>query len=85
MQMRGEVQISLAFRFGVRLQTKEDEAWWEDFMDRLMDYGYVKRDSPDKQGHDRYKITKQGFDFAKTLPVFDMNSTPINSDSNTKQ
>ena len=73
-QLRSGLQISLAYHFGLTLKTNEEKAWWEDFIERLMNAGYIKHDTPDKHGHPRYKITKQGYDFAKTLPKFDMNN-----------
>lgn len=76
-QLRGGLQISLAYRFGVTLQSKQDKAWWEDFMERLMSYGYINHDTPDNHGHPRYKITKQGYDFAQTLPLYDETNNKI--------
>ena len=75
--LRGEIQISLAYRFGLSLKSNQEKAWWEDFTERLLKFGYIKHDTPDKHGHHRYKITKQGYDFALTLPMYDANNNKI--------
>lgn len=72
--MRDGLEIHLAYHFGLTLKSKEDKAWWEDYMERLIDAGYVKLDKHDKYNHPIYKITKLGYDFAKTLPRFDENN-----------
>lgn len=46
----------------------EAEAELEDFMNRLLNAGYVKLDRYDSKSRQHiYKITKQGFDYAKNL------------------
>lgn len=65
---RSGVEVHFGYHNGYTFPYGEGEAELEDFMQRLEQAGYVKFDRYDpKNRQPLYKVTKQGFDFAKTL------------------
>jgi len=69
--MGGRTEIHLAYRFGVTLTTPQEEAEWEDFMERLNSLDYIRLDNYDKYGHPRYKITSKGYKFGESIIVLE--------------
>ena len=70
MVMRGRAGLEVHFGYhnGYTFTYGEEEAELEDFMHRLQDSGYIKVDRYDpKNRQPIYKITKQGFEYAKTI------------------
>lgn len=65
--MGGRTEIHLAYRFGVVLNTPKEKAWWEDFIERLLELRYIKFDKYDKHSHPTYKITDKGYKFAENI------------------
>lgn len=65
----GRTEIHLAHEFGLVLSTKQEKAWWEDFIDRLRTLEYIKFDKYDSSMHPLYKITAKGYKFAETIDI----------------
>lgn len=68
LRVRGGLQVHFGYRNGRLYSYGREEAEFEDFMDRLVRAGYIVVDRYDaKNMQNIYKITKQGYDFAKSL------------------
>ena len=55
----------------------EELAEFEDYINRLCDDGLIKYDKTNDKGIKIYSITKKGYDFAHTLPMYDDNNNLI--------
>lgn len=65
---RNGLDVHFGYRNGYTFPYGEGEAELEDFMQRLEKAGYVKFDRYDPKNRQQlYKVTKQGFDYAKML------------------
>ncbi|MBR5982351.1 MAG: toll/interleukin-1 receptor domain-containing protein [Bacteroidales bacterium] len=65
--MREGLVVHFGYQNGYTFSRGKAMAEFEDFMQRLLDNGYIKISSYDKYDQKIYKITKQGYAFAKTL------------------
>lgn len=65
-RVRGGIEVHFGYKNGFLFLSGEKEAAYEDFMGRLQLAGYVVP-SGRNDNVTYYKITKQGYDFAKTL------------------
>lgn len=68
LRTRGGLEVHFGYRNGYTFPRGEAESEYEDFMNRLQSAGYILQ-SGMSNGVASYKITKNGYDFAKTLPV----------------
>lgn len=68
LRVRGGLQVHFGYRNGRVYSYGKEEAEFDDYMDRLVRAGYIVVDRYDSKNRQNiYKITKQGYDFAKTL------------------
>ena len=68
LRVRGGLQVHFGYRNGRVYSYGKEEAEFEDYMQRLERAGYIVVDRFDaKNRQNIYKITKQGYDFAKSL------------------
>ncbi len=68
LRIRGGLQVQFGYRNGRMYSYGKEEAEFDDYMKRLVRAGYIVIDRIDvKNRQNIYKITKQGYDFAKSL------------------
>lgn len=65
-RVRGGLEVHFGYHNGYTFPRGEAEAQYEDFMKRLQNAGYIIHNGSNGNVT-YYKITKQGYDFAKTL------------------
>ena len=67
---RAGLEVHFGYRNGYTFSYGEEEASFEDFMQRLQAAGLIVADRYDDKNHQPiYKITKKGYDYAKTITV----------------
>lgn len=79
LRTRAGLEVHFGYHHGYTFGPGEQQAEYEDFMERLCADGLIKLSKKDKNGINLYTITKQGYDFARTLPLYDANNNIIES------
>lgn len=67
---RRGLEVHFGYHNSYTFPRGEAEAQYEDIMNRLQTAGYIVK-SGDSNGVPSYKITKKGYDYAKTLPRYE--------------
>lgn len=64
---RTGLHVIMGSKNGYHFNRGKDEAEWKDFMQRLLNIGYIQIKRVDKDNNPIYEVTKKGYDFADTL------------------
>lgn len=64
---RTGLNVMMGSKNGYHFNRGKDEAEWKDFMQRLLNIGYIQIKRVDKDNNPIYEVTKKGYDFADTL------------------
>lgn len=71
------LEVHMGYHNGYTFARGEELAEFEDYINRLCDDGLIKCDKTNDKGIKIYSITKKGYDFAHTLPMYDDNNNQI--------
>ena len=71
------LEVHMGYHNGYTFARGEELAEFEDYINRLCDDGLIKYDKTNDKGIKIYSITKKGYDFAHTLPMYDDNNNLI--------
>lgn len=61
------LNVYMGYHNAYTFQRGREQAWFEDFMQRLQDKDLIILDHYDRYNQPMYKVTKQGYDFAQSL------------------
>lgn len=70
-RVRNGLEVHFGYKNGYTYTRGEEEATFEDYMGKLLQIGYVVDGGDNGRGLRNYKITKKGYNFAKTLLKMD--------------